>query len=151
MAPKKQVSPDWVKQLKPSGPQGTELLQKERDASNLDVRRLSEFLHTKEEMQRKDKILEILMNDQVFDKSQNYFSGRIDRFERSLARAKRLRQLTVEHRWTSQDFILANELISESTPYRLHDSMFLVCAWSCHARVDTINILPDHITRSRYT
>ena len=127
MAPKKQVSPDWVKQLKPSGPQGTELLQKERDGSNLDVRRLSEFLHTKEEMQRKDKILEILMNDQVFDKSQNYFSGRIDRFERSLARAKRLRQLTVQHQWTSQDFILANELISEPGPYGLHESMFLVC------------------------
>lgn len=124
MAPK--VSPPWVKELKPSGPQGSELLQKERNASNLDVRRLSEFIHTKEEIQRKDRILEILSADKVFDKSQNYFAGRIDRFEMSLARAKRLRQLTVEHKWSAADFILANELLSESTPYRLHDSMFLV-------------------------
>lgn len=124
MAPK--VSPPWVKELKPSGPQGSELLQKERNASNLDVRRLSEFIHTKEEIQRKDRILEVLTADKVFDKSQNYFAGRIDRFEMSLARAKRLRQLTVEHKWSAADFILANELLSESTPYRLHDSMFLV-------------------------
>lgn len=125
MAPKSRQNPDWVKALKPSGPQGSELLQNERNASNLDVRRLSEFLHTKEEMQRKDRILNTLQNDSVFDKSQNYFSGRIDRFEASLARAKRLRQLTVKNGWTGEDFVCANELISESTPYRLHDSMFL--------------------------
>lgn len=119
-------NPTWVKDLKPSGPQGTELLQRERNASNLDVRRLSEFLHTKEEMERKDRILDILQNDRVFDKSQNYFAGRIDRFEMSLARAKRLRQLTVKHKWSKDDFIIANDLLSESTPYRLHDSMFLV-------------------------
>lgn len=119
-------APAWVKDLTPSGPQGSDLLQAERDGSNLDVKRLSEFLHTKEEMQRKDRILDILKSDKVFDKTQNYFSGRIDRFETSLARAKRLRQLTVKHGWSNEDFLLANELISESTPYRLHDSMFLV-------------------------
>lgn len=134
MAPKKGVAPAWVKELKPSGPQGHELLQQERNSSNLDVRRLSEFLHTKEEINRKDRILETLRSEKVFDKSQNYFSGRIDRFESSLARAKKLRQLTVKHGWSKDDFVTANELISESTPYRLHDSMFLVRNLTFHAR-----------------
>lgn len=121
------TNPDWVKALKPSGPQGSELLKKERDQSNVDVDGLNEFLHSRDELDRRNKILQILENDPVFDKSQNYFDGRMERFETSLKRAKRLRQLTVKHGWDNQEFNMANELISESTPYRLHDSMFLVC------------------------
>ncbi len=119
-------TPSWVKDLKPSGPQGHELLKKERDGSDLNVRRLSEFLHTKSELERKDRILEILEKNKIFNKEQNYFAGRIDRFGTSLARAKKLRNLTVEHGWSQEDFVTANELLSEATPYRLHDTMFLV-------------------------
>lgn len=120
------ANPQWVKDLKPGGPQGSELLQMERNASDLNVKKLSEFLHTKKEIERKDRILKVLEAENVFDKSQNYFAGRIDRFETSLARAKRLRQLHVKLGWSKEDFNTANELLSESTPYRLHDSMFLV-------------------------
>ncbi|KAB8698121.1 hypothetical protein FH972_026371 [Carpinus fangiana] len=119
------ATPDWVKKLKPSGPQGSELLAIERNKSNLNVKRVSEFLFTKEELLRKDRILEILNQHDVFDKSQNYFDGRIDRFKASLARAKKLRQLSVQNGWSKEDFNLANELLSEATPYRLHDTMFL--------------------------
>ena len=121
------TNPQWVKDLKPASPQGSELLQKERDGSNINVNAISEFLHTKKELERKKRVLKVLENEPVFDKSQNYFAGRIDRFETSLARAKRLRQLTVKLGWDKDDFNTANELLSESTPYRLHDSMFLVC------------------------
>jgi len=121
------TNPQWVKDLKPASPQGSELLQKERDGSKINVRAISEFLHTKKELDRKKRVLKVLENEPVFDKSQNYFAGRIDRFETSLARAKRLRQLTVKLGWDKDDFNTANELLSESTPYRLHDSMFLVC------------------------
>jgi hypothetical protein len=120
-------NPQWVKDLKPASPQGSELLKKERDGSNINVQAISEFLHTKKELDRKYRVLKVLENEKVFDKSQNYFAGRIDRFETSLARAKRLRQLTVKLGWDKDDFNTANELLSESTPYRLHDSMFLVC------------------------
>lgn len=120
------ATPDWVKKLKPSGPQGHELLAMERNKSNLNVKRVSEFLFTKEELLRKDRILESLAQHKVFDKSQNYFDGRIDRFKSSLARAKKLRQISVQNGWSKEDFNLANELLSEATPYRLHDTMFLV-------------------------
>ncbi|KAI5197545.1 acyl-CoA oxidase [Aureobasidium subglaciale] len=119
-------TPQWVKDLKPAGPQGTELLSQERAKSNVNVKALSTFLFTQEGLDQKHRILKILQQEKVFDKSQNYFAGRIDRFETALARAKKLRQLQVKHNWTDQDKSIANELISEPGPYGLHESMFLI-------------------------
>ena len=120
-------TPDWVQKLKPSGPQGTELLAGERAKSNIDVEGLSRFLFTQEGLDRKRRILKLLQNEKVFDKSQNVFAGRVDRFETALARAKKLRQIAVHHGWSQEDKIVANDLISEPGPYGLHESMFLVC------------------------
>ncbi|KAI9155698.1 Peroxisomal acyl-coenzyme A oxidase 1 [Paramyrothecium foliicola] len=118
-------NPDWVKALKPSGPQGSELLEQERAKSNLNVDQLAAFLFTQDVLDRNAKILEILQAEPVFDKSQNYFRGRTDRIEAALARAKALRRLSVKHNWSQEDYQAANELISEPTPYGLHASMFL--------------------------
>ena len=119
-------TPQWVKDLKPSGPQGHELLKQERAKSNIGVEQLSRFLFTKEGLERKHRILKILENEKAFDKSPNYFAGRVDRFEIALARAKRLRQLAVQHDWSIDDVHAATELISEPGPYNLHEGMFLV-------------------------
>ena len=119
-------TPDWVKQLKPSGPQGHELLAAERAKSNVPVEKLQELLFTKEVIDRKQKVLDVLKSEKVFDKSQNYFAGRTERFETALARAKKLRNLRLKHKWTLEEYRMANELISEPGPYGLHDSMFLV-------------------------
>jgi acyl-CoA oxidase len=119
-------TPDWVKSLKPSGVQGHELLAAERANSNVPVAQLEELLHTKEVIERKAKLLSLLKSEKVFDKSQNYFKGRTDRFERALAREKRLRILKKEHNWTFEDFRTATELVGEPGPYGLHDSMFKV-------------------------
>ncbi|KAK3066588.1 hypothetical protein LTR53_017008, partial [Teratosphaeriaceae sp. CCFEE 6253] len=119
-------APQWVQDLKPSGPQGTELLAAERSKSNVNVDSLKAFLHTPEGLARKRRVLDILQSEQIFDKSQNYFAGRIDRFETALARAKRMRQLVVKHGWTNDDRLVANDLVSEPGPYGLHESMFLI-------------------------
>jgi acyl-CoA oxidase len=119
-------TPSWVKQLKPSGPQGHELLKLEREKSNVPVTQLSEFLHGKEGLQRTERMLEVLKSEPVFDKSQNYFAGRVDRFETALARAKRLQQLRVERKWSKEEFYTAVDLIGEPGPYSLHEGMFLV-------------------------
>ncbi|KAF2142498.1 uncharacterized protein K452DRAFT_358264 [Aplosporella prunicola CBS 121167] len=126
MPPPAVPTPEWVKKLTPSGPQGHELLAQERAKSTLPVQNLSTFLFTEEVLERKRRILEILTKDPVFDKSNNYFAGRIDRFEAALARAKRLRQLTVDHGWTDDEFHMASDLLNEPTPYGLHASMFTV-------------------------
>ncbi len=120
------MAPPWVKSLKPSGPQGSELLRHEREQSNIPVDKLSEFLFTKEVLARQKKILDVLTAEKVFDKSQNYFNGREERFKTALARQKRMRQLAVRHQWTKDEYMMASELISEPGPYGLHVSMFLV-------------------------
>ncbi|KIW91024.1 uncharacterized protein Z519_07918 [Cladophialophora bantiana CBS 173.52] len=119
-------NPEWVKALKPSGPQGSELLSQERAKSNLNIDQLADFMFTQEVLKRNDQILKILQADPVFDKSQNYFRGRISRIEAALARGKRLQQLQVKHRWTRDEYQTASDLISEPTPYGLHSSMFIV-------------------------
>jgi acyl-CoA oxidase len=115
-------TPQWVKDLQPSPPSGTDLLAAEREKSKISVEKLSNFLFTKEVLERQDRILSILQAEKVFDKSQNYFDGRVDRFKTALARAKRLRQLQVKHNWDRDEYMTANELISEPTPYGLHAS-----------------------------
>jgi acyl-CoA oxidase len=118
--------PDWVKALKPSGPQGSELLAQERAQSNINVDKLSELLHTKEALDRQRKLLSLLEPEKVFDKSQNHSLGRVERLQRSLAKAKRLQQLAEQNQWSMEELHAANELIGEPTPYGLHASMFLV-------------------------
>ncbi|KAL1955996.1 hypothetical protein VTO42DRAFT_7896 [Malbranchea cinnamomea] len=117
--------PEWVKQLKPSGPQGSELLQLERDQSNIAVGKLAELLHTKEVLERQRRILSVLEQEKVFDKSLNQSLGRVERIKGSLAKAKRLQQLRVRHGWSEADFIMANDLVGEPNVYGLHASMFL--------------------------
>ena len=118
--------PPWVKHLSPTGPQGSELITRERANSRVNVDGLANFLFTPEVLDRKARILSILCAEPIFDKSQNYFAGRPERFKTALARAKRLRQLTLKHKWTREDQEMANGLIGEPGPYGLHNSMFLV-------------------------
>ena len=118
-------NPDWVQALKPSGIQGSELLEQERASSDVNVDRVAKFLHTSETLERNAKILAILKSDKVFDKSNNYFQGRTERIKSALARGKKLRQLSVEHKWTPAEYVAANDLIGEPTPYGLHEHMFL--------------------------
>jgi acyl-CoA oxidase len=119
-------TPAWVKKLTPSPPQGVDLIKAEREKSKVSVEKLSTFLFTKAVLERQQRVLAILQSEKVFDKSQNYFDGRVDRFRTALARAKRLRQLQVKHNWDKEESIVANELISEPGPYGLHSSMYLV-------------------------
>lgn len=118
-------NPDWVKKLTPSSPQGVDLLEAERAKSNISVEKLSNFLFTKEVLERQQRILKILQADKVFDKSQNYFDGRVERWQTALARAKRMRQLEVKHNWNRDEVMMAYELISEPGPYGLHLGMYL--------------------------
>ncbi|RKF73897.1 Peroxisomal acyl-coenzyme A oxidase 1 [Golovinomyces cichoracearum] len=117
--------PQWVKELKPSSPQGSELLQAERQKSNISIESLSKFLFTSEVLNRRKEILKILQAEKVFDKSQNYFDGRIDRFKTALSRAKMLRNLEIKYKWTSDQLLDASDFVSEAGPYGLHASMFL--------------------------
>ncbi|KAI9044347.1 acyl-CoA oxidase [Aspergillus affinis] len=118
--------PAWVQALKPADPQGSELLSQERAQSNINVDRLGELLHTKEFLDRQDRLLALLQSEPVFDKSQNHTLGRTERIQKSLGKAKRLQQLAEQHNWSMEELHTANDLLGEPTPYGLHASMFLV-------------------------
>ncbi|OAX83477.1 hypothetical protein ACJ72_02164 [Emergomyces africanus] len=64
--------------------------------------------------------------ESVFDKSQILSMGRVERLTASLAKAKRIQQLRQQYNWTFDEFVTANDLLGEPTPYGLHASMFLV-------------------------
>lgn len=114
------------------------------------LHRLANFLFTKEALERQATILKILQNDPVFDKSKNYFDGRVDKFKTALARAKRLRQLEVEHKWEREELVTATDLISEPGPYGLHMSMYLVrIVPKCYC--ESCLTIPDHSSRPRHT
>ncbi|KAH8701557.1 acyl-CoA dehydrogenase/oxidase [Talaromyces proteolyticus] len=118
--------PAWVQALKPAGPHGSELLAKERAQSNVAVTELAELLHTKETLDRQKDLVAVLQSEKVFDKSQSQSLGRVERIQRALAKGKRLQQLSVERKWTLEEYHAAANLIGEPTPYALHASMFLV-------------------------
>ncbi|QKX63260.1 uncharacterized protein TRUGW13939_10429 [Talaromyces rugulosus] len=118
--------PAWVQALKPSGPQGSELLAKEREQSNVAVDALAELLHTKQTLERQEELVSVLQSEKVFDKSQGQSLGRVDRLQSALRKGKRLHQLSVERKWTLEEYHAAAGLLGEPTPYALHASMFLV-------------------------
>lgn len=114
------LAPDWVKQLKPAEPHGTDLLTLERGRSSIQADKMALFLFGEEKLRRKNDVENILKNDPVFDKKKNYFDGRVDKFKTALARAKRMRQLAVKYGWDDMDMEIARKLISEPDPYGLH-------------------------------
>lgn len=119
--------PAWVQALKPSGPQGSELLAKEREQSNVAVDALAELLHTKKTLERQQELVKVLQSEKVFDKAQSQSLGRVERLQSALRKGKRLHQLSVERNWTLEEYHAAAGLLGEPTPYALHASMFLVC------------------------
>jgi acyl-CoA oxidase len=125
------ANPDWVKALKPAT-DGAALLASERSKSDLPVSRVTTFLFGEEFLETRRKILEQLEKEKVFDKAQNYYAGRIQRFENALARAKRLRLLATEHDWSLEDHNIAVDLLGEPIPYMLHGTMFLVSSGHIH-------------------
>ena len=120
------MAPSWVQDLVPSSPQAADLLSQERAKSSIDVERLSNFLFTQEVLQRKERVLQVLQNDKTFDKSGNYFDGRVERYKTALTRSKRLRNLTLKHGWSPEDYAAAMDLIGEPVSYALHTSMYIV-------------------------
>ena len=84
----------FPRQLKPIEPQGTQLLDQERQTATFDSKALMVTLYGEEYLKKRDEILNILENDPVLgDKNHRYYTGRDVRFQKSLAAGKRVIEL----------------------------------------------------------
>jgi acyl-CoA oxidase len=79
------------------------------------------YLHGKEYLDRQEKILEVLQNDETFDKSSVYYLGRTEKFKKGLAKDKRLAELTLELGWNDDEATMVRGLLAlcEPQPFSL--------------------------------
>ena len=119
------LQPEWVVSLVASYVQ-EDTLELERRKSSIHVPGLAEFLFTAKAIERRRHILSVLEADPIFDKSRNHYLGPVEKLEVACIRGRRLRQLSLKHRWSDDDYQVAASLIGEPDPYGLHASLFLV-------------------------
>lgn len=116
----------FPKHLKPIEPQGTTLLQQERDRATFNSNDLMKYIYGEAYLEKRDRILGILIKDPILsDKSHRYYNGRDVRFKKSLAAARRLAELSRDHKWDDEEFGIAEFLFDEPSAFRLHRSMFM--------------------------
>lgn len=116
---------DFVKRIRPAVP-GCPVLDSERAKSTLNVEGLSKTIYGGDYLVRQARILKLLLANPLFNKSQQLNLSRIDRFKLILLRAKTLRRMTLEHKWSEDDFKMAEYLVDDIHPYVLHNGMFTV-------------------------
>ncbi|EPQ32450.1 uncharacterized protein PFL1_00646 [Pseudozyma flocculosa PF-1] len=116
--------------LKPAGVSGSQLLKIERQKASFDSREMAEYIHGKDWLDMQARLLEILENDPVFDKSSDFYLSRTDKFRRAMLKDKRLAQLTHEHNWGQTEVQVAEKLADLPGPFGLHKSMFLTTLYN---------------------
>ncbi|RIA90727.1 acyl-CoA dehydrogenase/oxidase [Glomus cerebriforme] len=111
--------------LKPSDPQGPDLLTQERNLASFDVKELTLVLYGIKDLERYHTILKIIENDPVFDKSNIYFMGRNELFEHAIKKEKRLVQLIRENKWKVEELQFAEWFLDMPGPFGAHRGMFI--------------------------
>ncbi|KAH9815900.1 acyl-CoA dehydrogenase/oxidase C-terminal [Melampsora americana] len=111
--------------LKPSGTAGPKLLQIERSHASFSSEALTTYLYGQPFLDRQAKLLNIIQNEEAFDKTRLNYQGRSERFRHALRKEKRFVQLAKEHQWDGEDTAMAEMLIDMPGPFSLHKSMFL--------------------------
>jgi acyl-CoA oxidase len=116
---------DFTHHLRPTAPDGPEVLAGERSRSGLSVDQLAHHLLCRNGfLERQKRIVSILQSYPVFSKKNQLNLARPDRYHLGLARAKTLRRLSVKHGWDSEDFKMAEYLVDEMSPFHLQHTMF---------------------------
>ena len=76
-------------------PSGSEILARERAKATFDSDELARYIHGDEYLERQERLLKILENDPLFNKSDVYYQGRDEKFRASMAKAKRMIQVAI--------------------------------------------------------
>eukprot|EP01129_Flabellula_baltica_P014140 TRINITY_DN6718_c0_g1_i1.p1 TRINITY_DN6718_c0_g1~~TRINITY_DN6718_c0_g1_i1.p1 ORF type:complete len:662 (-),score=162.81 TRINITY_DN6718_c0_g1_i1:13-1998(-) len=102
-------------------------LQEERQAASFNVLQMSKFLYGEEELNRMDRILQIVMDDPIFDRGDIYYLGRKDLYKRTIEKnyhmVRRLEELGLTD---PKDVQLFRSYACQFEPLTgLHHAMFL--------------------------
>jgi acyl-CoA oxidase len=93
--------PDFTDNLRPSYPDGPTTPALERASSKLCVEELSQHLLSHDGfLERQNKLLQLLQNEPLLSKGQQFNLSRPERFKLGLARAKLLQRLADKHQWS---------------------------------------------------
>ncbi|CAI7610250.1 unnamed protein product [Penicillium pancosmium] len=118
--------PDFTDNLRPSQPDGPTTLARERTGSNISPKELSHhLLSTDGFLERQARILPIVQREPLFSKEKQQNLSRPERFKLGLARAKLLRRLKEQHKWSHDEYKMAEYLVDDVSPYFLHLEMFI--------------------------
>ena len=74
-------------------PTGAALIEQERVKATFNVKTLSKFIYGEEYLAKLDKIVPILENDPVFNKSRRYFQGRDEKIRDAWRKDRRFLEL----------------------------------------------------------
>lgn len=117
---------DFTDRLRPADPQGPTILAQERSGSKVNTDQLAKHLLSRNDfLNRQQKILAVLEPVPIFCKKNQLNMARPDRYHLSLARSKALRRLSLKHGWDRDDYLMADYLMDEMSPYALQSTMFL--------------------------
>ncbi|KDR78247.1 hypothetical protein GALMADRAFT_224622 [Galerina marginata CBS 339.88] len=96
-----------------------------RATATIGLENVRDFLHHgREEWLARSRIVGILENDPVFDKSQRDFMSRTERYERGLALTNRIYELQTIHNWSDQETRVAIAVLDEQLSIGLHNVAF---------------------------
>lgn len=116
---------DFTSALKPAT-DGTNLLTKERNQSNVPIDELATHLLSRNNfLARQSRILRVLEKDPLFNKTKQFNLSRPERYQLGLARAKRLRRYCDSEGWSGEDHSMAQYLCDDVSPYMVHYAMFV--------------------------
>ncbi|OKP12774.1 Peroxisomal acyl-coenzyme A oxidase 1 [Penicillium subrubescens] len=117
---------DFTDHLRPSQPDGSTTLARERAQSSVNVEELGQHLLSSDGfLERQARVLSILQREPVLSKDKQQNLSRPDRFKLALARGKLLRRLKDKHQWSPEDHKMAEYLLDDVSPYFLHTEMFV--------------------------
>jgi acyl-CoA oxidase len=118
--------PDFTDNLKPASPTGPDILAGERSQSNVPIDELAKHLLSRNDfLNRQERVLRVLEQDSLFNKSKQMNLSRPERYHLGLARAKKLRRLQDEHHWDAEDVSMSHYLCDDVSPYMVHYAMFI--------------------------
>ncbi|KAJ3537364.1 hypothetical protein NM688_g6701 [Phlebia brevispora] len=96
-----------------------------RSQAEVNVAKLRDFLHGgQESWDIHRKLVNIMSNDPIFDKSQRPYMTRSERYKNALKMVHHIHELTDVHAWSHREFIKAIGLIDDSSPMVLHIQAF---------------------------